>query len=192
MTPPVERRRAEPRGRLLDAAAKLITERGWSGVSTRILAERAEVSPSVVHYHFDSVPALLSEAALGAMRGVLAEAAEAMRGYTRPTEAIDALLDSVRHFDGTDPMSVLAIEAYLAAGRDERLRADIRELLGEFTEQLAQLLDAASVPRPEDTARVLAATIDGLLMHRGITGHTENPPAEVLYRLINSSEGNAP
>jgi hypothetical protein len=35
-------------------------------VSTRLLADRAGVTPSVVHYHFGSVQALLVEAVLGA------------------------------------------------------------------------------------------------------------------------------
>jgi len=43
------------RRRLLDAAAELIPELGWSGVSTRVLAERAAVTPGMVHYHFASL-----------------------------------------------------------------------------------------------------------------------------------------
>ena len=60
------------RQRLLAAAVELIPERGWTAVSTRVLAERAGVTPSVVHYHFPSVAALLDEAAVGFLRGVVA------------------------------------------------------------------------------------------------------------------------
>ncbi|MGH3825157.1 MAG: helix-turn-helix domain-containing protein [Pseudonocardiaceae bacterium] len=55
-------RRAADRGRdvrlqLLSTAAQLITELGWAAVSTRILAERAGVTPGLVHYHFTSLQA---------------------------------------------------------------------------------------------------------------------------------------
>ena len=61
MTSPAAVRGQEVRQRLLAAAAELIPERGWSAVSTRILADRAGVTPSVVHYHFPSVQAVLTE-----------------------------------------------------------------------------------------------------------------------------------
>ncbi|WP_288047924.1 helix-turn-helix domain-containing protein, partial [Nocardia sp.] len=49
-----ERGRAT-RERLLEAAVSLIGEVGWSGVSTRMVAQRAGVNAGVVHYHFASV-----------------------------------------------------------------------------------------------------------------------------------------
>lgn len=72
--PPGAEHGLQVRERLLSTAIELVPERGWSAVSTRILAERAGVSPSVVHYHFSSMPALLGEAVVTAMRGMLAEA----------------------------------------------------------------------------------------------------------------------
>lgn len=54
MTSPAAARGREVPQRLLAAAAELIPERGWTAVSTRVLAERAGVTPSVVHYHFSS------------------------------------------------------------------------------------------------------------------------------------------
>ncbi len=62
-------RTAVDRGRdvrlqLLSTAAELIGELGWNAVSTRILAERAGVTPGLVHYHFPSLQALLRDADL--------------------------------------------------------------------------------------------------------------------------------
>ena len=68
MTSPAVERGNEVRQRLLAAAVELIPERGWTAVSTRVLAERAGVTPSVVHYHYSSLQALLREAVVGAMR----------------------------------------------------------------------------------------------------------------------------
>src|SRR5690606_38747757 len=72
-------RGAEVRRRLLDAAVRAIPEQGWRGVSTRSLARRAGVVPGLVHYHFDSLEALLREAALGALREELAQGAASLR-----------------------------------------------------------------------------------------------------------------
>ena len=54
----VERGRAT-RQRLLKAAVALVGEVGWNGVTTRLVAKRADVSPGVVHYHYASVTDLL-------------------------------------------------------------------------------------------------------------------------------------
>ncbi|HWD83127.1 MAG TPA: helix-turn-helix domain-containing protein, partial [Kribbella sp.] len=103
----------EVRRRLMAAAVELIPERGWSAVSTRILAERAGVTPSVVHYHFSSVQDVLSEAAIGAMQQVLAITDELFTSATILVVGIEAMLTSVEQYDGTDPTSLLFTETYL-------------------------------------------------------------------------------
>jgi AcrR family transcriptional regulator len=45
--------------RILDAARDLLLERGYSGTSTRAVAERAETQLSLVHYHFGGKQQLL-------------------------------------------------------------------------------------------------------------------------------------
>jgi AcrR family transcriptional regulator len=52
------------RQRLLDAAAALIAELGWSQVTTRAIAERAGLPHGTVSYHFRGKQELLTEAAL--------------------------------------------------------------------------------------------------------------------------------
>jgi AcrR family transcriptional regulator len=179
----------EVRQRLLTAAIQLIPERGWTAVSTRILAERAGVTPSVVHYHFPSLPALLNEAVTGAMRQVLAELDAFLDTARTPADAVDALLASVDRYTGADPMSLLFIEAYLAATRDERLGEQIAEMVRGFQERLGRWLAERGVPAPEVTAAVLAATVDGLLLQRGLgAGPDVGSTAVVLRRLVDDRE----
>ena len=45
--------------RILDAARDLLVERGYSGTSTRAVAERADTQLSLVHYHFGGKQQLL-------------------------------------------------------------------------------------------------------------------------------------
>ncbi|MFG1693948.1 TetR/AcrR family transcriptional regulator [Nonomuraea sp. NPDC049309] len=188
ISPAAERGRAV-RERLLNAAAELIPERGWTAVSTRILAERAGVTPSVVHYHFPSLASLLNEAAVGRMRALLAEMNELMASAP-PAAAIEALFGSAAEYTGTDPTSLLFVEAYLASTRDPGLRERIAELVAEFRQRFGESLERHGVPDPYGTAAVLAACVDGLLLHRGL-GLAAGDPVAVLRRLLSTAPGPA-
>jgi AcrR family transcriptional regulator len=185
MDSPAAARGREVRQRLMAAAIELIPERGWTAVSTRVLAVRAGVTPSVVHYHFPSLQALLIDAAVGSMRQLLAETETFLDTAGTPAEAIDAMFLSVDQYSGADPMSLLFIEAYLASTRDERLRAQIADVIGGFRQRLGRWLDEHGVPAPNDTAGVLAAAVDGLLLHRGLgNGQEAGAAVAVLRRLV--------
>lgn len=185
MTSPAAARGREVRQRLLAAAAELIPERGWTAVSTRILAERAGVTPSVVHYHFPSLSAVLHEAVIGLMQQVLAELDTFLDAARTPAEAVEAMLASTDQYSGADPMSLLFVEAYLAANRDERLRERIAGVVEGFRQRLGHWLGERGVVEPADTAAVLAAAVDGLLLHRGLgAGPDARAAAAVLRRLV--------
>jgi AcrR family transcriptional regulator len=171
------------RERLLAAAIELIPERGWTAVSTRILADRAGVTPSVVHYHFPSVMAVLNEAVIGFMRQTMSSVGLVLENAQTPVEAVDALFASVADFTGNDPASLVFVEAYLAATRDEQLRDQLAQIFDDFRGRFATWLAAYDVPAPEATAAVLAATLDGVLLHRGLGG-SHPRTVEVIRRLV--------
>ncbi|MCR6485616.1 TetR/AcrR family transcriptional regulator [Amycolatopsis sp. OK19-0408] len=181
MSSPAATRGEAVRQRLLAAALELVPERGWPAVSTRVLAERAGVTPSVVHYHFSSVQALLVEAVLGAMRAMTDEVT--LDQANTPEEAVDAIVGSVEQYTGADPMSLLFIEAYLAATRDDELRRGIAEVLDGLRARLAAWFGDHGVPDADGTAAVLAAAVDGLLLHRALSP-APAPAAAVLRRLV--------
>lgn len=184
----VSERGREVRERLLAAAVELIPERGWTAVSTRVLAERAGVTPSVVHYHFPSLRALLNEAAIGVMRQALAEVDSVLTAAPTPTDLVDSMVGSTEQYSGTDSLSLLSVEAYLAAGRDPQLREEIAALVEQFRQRIAQRLDGHGVPETAATAAVVAAAIDGLLLHRGLGARPDVAAvAGVLRRLVEQS-----
>lgn len=175
----------EVRQRLLRAAVELIAERGWTAVTTRVLAERAGVAPGVVHYHFSSMQALLVEAAVGAARGLGRQMNQMLAGAGNADEALSLMFGMLDAYTGTDPMSVLFVEAYLAATRDEQLRQALGAVIGEVRQQLGDFLDAHGVPDPEVTALALTAAIDGVLLHRALLpGVGGAEVAAVLRRLV--------
>lgn len=183
----------EVRQRLLAAAVELVPERGWSAVSTRTLAERAGVTPSVVHYHFPSLRALLNEAAVGVMSRILADSETFLDTVREPSDVVDAILASVDRYTGTDRLSLLSLEAYLAATRDDELRRRIADVVDGFRERLAGKLREGGVASPGETAAVLAAAVDGLLLHRGLgSGPDSTALTPVLRRLLDHERKEPP
>lgn len=173
------------RRKLLTAAVELITERGWTAVSTRVVADRAGVAPGLVHYHFSSVQALLSEAALTAMRDVGAMLEPALARATTPAGAMAALASALDPYTGDDPTSVLFTETYLAATRDPGLRAAVAEVIADFRARLAAWLGDHGVAAPAATAAVVGAAIDGLVLQRALDpALTAEAITPVLTRLV--------
>jgi AcrR family transcriptional regulator len=175
----------EVRQRLLASAVELIAERGWTAVSTRVVAERAGVAAGLVHYHFASVQALLSEAAVGAMREAAGMLEPVLAQARTPEEAVALLVASLDSYTGSDPVSVLFVETYLAANRDSNLRDAVADVITEFRTRLAAWLADCGVVAPEATAAVLGAAVDGLVMQRALdptlTAGTITP---VLARML--------
>ncbi len=175
----------EVRTRLLEAAAVLVAERGWSAVSTRTLADHAGVGAGLVHYHFASLQALLTEAAIARMREVTAAIPLQLAHTDSPAHAVRLLMASLDDYTGDDPTSRLFVETYLAATRDPALRAAVAGVLDDFRTELTTWFRTRDVAGAEGTAVVLAAAVDGLLLHRALdAGITAESVAPVLERLV--------
>ncbi|PSL57590.1 TetR family transcriptional regulator [Saccharothrix carnea] len=153
------------RERLLHAATELIAEKGWGAVSTRMLADRAGVGSGVVHYHFDSTQAVLVQASVGALRSAVDGLASVLERASTPTEALALLLGALDGHGGQE----LFTETFLAATRNDELRHAVGEVLVEFRRTLAAWLASRNVPTPVETAAVLAAAVDGVLLHRALS-----------------------
>lgn len=99
------------------------------------------------------------------------------------------MLGSLDGYSGADPTSLLFIETYLAATRDEVLKNELTGLLGEFRSRLATWLGQHGDGDPAQTAAVFAAAIDGVMLHRaldpGLTSATVSP---ALRRLIATAD----
>ena len=191
MSPHVARgsaRAAVAREKLVRAAASLIPELGWGSVSTRTLAERAGVPAGLVHYHFASVTDVLSEAAVAAVRDLL-DAVLAELADLAPPAGVDRLFRALDPLSGTDPASLLVAEAYLAATRDERLRADLHGQLHRFRSGVAGWLAGHGVAEPDAVAALLAAALDGVVLHRALgPGPGADALVPVAQRLLDGGD----
>ena len=153
------------RAKLLAAAAELIPELGWGSVSTRAVADRAGVAPGLVHYHFDSMPDLLAQASVGALAEMVQGAADEL-ARAGLTEGIRALFVSIDAIADDEPANLLFSEAYLAGSRAPQLRNALGEQLATFRMQLAAWLREHGESEAYAKAVVIAALVDGLLLHR--------------------------
>lgn len=166
----IQRGRAT-RERLLEAAVSLVGEVGWSGVTTRLVAERAGVNPGLVHYHFGSVSDLLVAACVGFARELLGQAAEQLAAQSDVAEGVDWLLAELSGYTGTDPASVAFAEALLAAGRLPELREGLARVVADFRTTAADWLrerTGAAGAGADAAAVLLAAALDGLVLHRAL------------------------
>lgn len=181
--------RPETRDRILAATIELIAEVGWSGVTTRGVAARAGVNVALLHYHFRSKDALLREALMAAMNEVLVAVVEPLMTPGPVLDALDGVVDRLSAVDPSSPTGVMTGEALLRATRDPEIRVAISDELTEFRALLAGRLAGATGEirpglDPEGTAAVLAAALDGLLLHAFVDRTLDLPRASRALRAL--------
>ena len=75
--------RTSTRQELIAAAQQLVVDGGWEMVTTRRVAERAGVSPGLVHYHVGSIEGLRRAAACEGARSLLEGPESFPKGFQR-------------------------------------------------------------------------------------------------------------
>jgi TetR/AcrR family transcriptional regulator, regulator of biofilm formation and stress response len=185
----VEKRQARGERRrtaILEAALRVIAERGVSATTHRAVADAAGVPTSTTTYYFESLDELLDEALLLFVRaeaGRLHALADELDGHEMPPAEIARLLvEELRAEDnGGD---VAQFELYLEASRRPSLHAVARECLHLYEEVAHAALRAAGSPRPEEGARVFVALLDGLGLHRIASGTSQDVERALLALFI--------
>ncbi len=201
--PKIDRNGSPGRGtatrlRITTAAAALVVELGWDAVTTRAVAMRAGVNPALIHYHYESMDALLRAAVVAALGS---ETADAARPFAKGTFAsgLEGAIDAVGCFDAGSPSAVLLVEAMARAMRDPAIAEAIVEPLHEFRRFLAGRVRAAQVTGeiapdvpPEAAGTLVAATLDGLLFQRIVDPSTDAVGVRtLLLRLVREPAPNA-
>ncbi len=159
-------RGADSRQRLLRATAAVIARDGWGAVTTRRVADEAGLTSGLVHYHFASVDDLRRQATVEALDRFLVPVLEHLEASGDFTGTLTDLLGELSAMDHPDaPEVALLYEAFLAAFRDDAIRAELARALARFRQQTAQLLRRAGAEEPDDLAVLAAAAIDGVLLH---------------------------
>ncbi|MFB7596991.1 TetR/AcrR family transcriptional regulator [Streptomyces sp. NPDC056160] len=175
-------RRYDPgrRQRIIDAAIRVVGEKGIAGLSHRTVAAEADVPLGSTTYHFATLDDLLVAALRQANEG-FAEAVAAHGALAGPDpDLARELAAAMGEWLAGDRTGVeLEYELYLAALR----RPALRPVAAEWADGLAALLARHTDPV---TARALVALVDGICLQVLLTGgsYDEEYAREVLARVI--------
>ncbi|MFG3286857.1 TetR/AcrR family transcriptional regulator [Streptomyces sp. NPDC048111] len=174
-------RRYDPdrRRRIIDAAIRVVGERGIAGLSHRSVAAEADVPLGSTTYHFATLDELLVAALRQANEGFAAAVRDCA---SLEAPGADLAVELARlmgeWLTGDRARAELEYELYLAALR----RPALRPVAAEWTESLARLLGRHT---DEVTARGLVAVMDGICLQSLLTGdaYDETYAKELLGRV---------
>ena len=170
----------ERRQRIIDAAIRVVGDKGIAGLSHRSVAAEADVPLGSTTYHFKTLDELLVAALRQANEG-FAKVVATSGGLEDPqTDLAAELAGWMGQWLAGDRTGVeLEYELYLAALR----RPALRPVAAEWAEDLSALLSRHTDPA---TARALVALMDGICLQVLLTGgsYDEEYAREVLARVI--------
>ena len=140
--------RVATRTAILDAAGRCLVDDGYAGLTTRRIAERANVAQSTLMHHFPTREALIVEAVSHLALRLADTAIEQIDlSAVRDPAGREAVLDHVwRVF--TSPESLAAAQLWFAAWSEPELAAALRDLERRLTDVM---LATASAVLPELT-----------------------------------------
>ncbi|WP_405531965.1 TetR family transcriptional regulator [Streptomyces avidinii] len=175
-------RRYDPdrRQRIIDAAIRVVGERGIAGLSHRSVAAEADVPLGSTTYHFKTLDDLLVAALHQANEGFAQAVARSAALADPDADLAAALARLLGELLAADRGRVeLEYELYLAALR----RPALRPVAAAWCEAVA----AALTPRTDPvTARALVAAMDGIGLQVLLTdaAYDEGYAREVLRRIL--------
>lgn len=181
---------AATRADLLDAAAHVISDHGYSGLSTRLVAETADVPLSQIHYHFGSKLDLVL-AVLEEQNRTLLERQRVMFSSETPLwlqwdQACDFLEDDLRSG------YVRLLHEMIAAGwSDDRIASAVRQQMRGWHGLLADVARRATEGRvgpdpftPEEYATLAVSAFLGAEQLILLGFDEETMPARSALRKI--------
>ncbi|MET7367123.1 TetR family transcriptional regulator [Streptomyces sp. NPDC005566] len=179
----VRRYDPERRDRIIDAAIRVVADRGIAGLSHRSVAAEADVPLGSTTYHFASLDELLI-AALRRCNDNFARVARESAYLADPdADLADELTRLLTEcFEGGRGPLELEYELYLAALRRPALRA----VAAEWTDGVSSLLTDRTDPA---TARAVAALLDGISLQVLLTGDDFDAEyaREMLSRIVDGA-----
>ncbi|MFD6886562.1 TetR/AcrR family transcriptional regulator [Streptomyces sp. NPDC059957] len=175
-------RRYDPdrRGRIIDAAIRVVGARGIAGLSHRSVAAEADVPLGSTTYHFKSLDDLLVAALRQANEGFARAVADSPALADPGADLAGALAVLLGEFLGADrARAELEYELYLAALR----RPVLRPVAAEWCEAVSVALSGRVDPA---TARALVAVMDGISLQVLLAGaeYDEAYAREILRRVL--------
>lgn len=152
-------RRATTRTALLEATISSLIERGYAGVTTAEIAERAGVTRGAQSHHFSTKAELVTAAVRHLTERLLAERLDAVLESPMSQAGLPAMLDRMWGLY-TSPLFAAAMEVWIAARTDADLRAHVAQLERDVNRRVAVITETLlpDVAGRQGTPELLAAT----------------------------------
>jgi len=157
-----DRAKADRQAAILQEAARLFAERGFSGVSLEDLGAAVGVSGPALYRHFANKQALLGAILIGVSERLLAGGQRVVAGGGAPVVQLEAIIAFHVDFALTDADVIRVQDRDLASLADED-RHTVRRLQREYVEVWIGILSAFHPDRPDSELRVRAHACFGLI-----------------------------
>jgi AcrR family transcriptional regulator len=194
--------RAQRRAQILEAAQRLVAEKGWAATTYADLCREAGVSNGVLTYHFknkEEIRFALFEQELARWRDEF-RAGEEGRELTAE-DRVRYAVEKTAHTVETRSELYQSYYYYLASSfhqgpeQRDRIRTFFREILDSIATELAYGMGLGAIPRrdPYDAASVLLSIVHGYALAR--VGFGITPPLEdvvqVMFRYLTGCDETA-
>lgn len=159
-------RYGEGRQALLDATIRVVARSGLRGLTYRAVAREAGVTQGLVAHHFGSRGELLREALLAAAGDSIERSA-----LEPPSGALPDFVAGLSQLVAEDEDGqAFQFELALEARRSPELRDGGRELYSAYLDSTRRALVAMGLGDDPDLARLVFATLDGLVFQQLLFG----------------------
>ena len=180
-----QRRKAETRGRILDAAGHVFARRGYSAATVEEITAECGIAKGALYSHFAGKEDLFRTVLLEHVRRRTAETATRIGPQLPLRESILRIIESSWGTCRADPVwSPLFSELWALASRSEWGREVAAELFDHCSANLAQFLSGAKrdgrvCPDLDErcAARLMLAVNDGLILQWQTQPDTVDPEA---------------
>ena len=168
--------RDEMKQKILDAALRMYSEKGYSTATIADIAEAAGLGKGTLYLYFKNKEAL-AEAMVDSHFTLLAERAQLREAPTSLAGFIDNIDDALKVDDQQAQFIRVFFEIFgprfINEEFQKRVAAVFDELGGYYAEIIKALQDKGEVHAnldPNLAGRTLAGMTDGLILHRGLLG----------------------
>lgn len=162
-------RGAARRQAVIDAALRVVGEKGIAGVTHRAVATEAGITPGLTTYYFPTVDSLLEATLGGFVEEELARLQQAMAVLeeTGPDADRGAVLGAVFQAVAVEPeQQVAQFELYLESARRPGLRNVARDCLRGYAALARLALTRLGSERADEGARAFVALLDGIALQQ--------------------------
>ncbi|MEO3814295.1 TetR/AcrR family transcriptional regulator [Sphaerisporangium sp. B11E5] len=161
-----DQRRAE----LLEAARRVVLERGISSTRVADIAKATNVSGGLIHYHFATKDDLITAMLRSTIDGEVVRLGEIVRDSGPAVERLDRVLRFYIPRTRSDQSWILWIDAFAAGLREAVLQEILLELESAWIGALRQVVEAGvesgefTCDDPQGAAERLDGMLDGLII----------------------------